>query len=372
VASLQKSLERKLQIIDRALYDGSDVKDFGRRAQKFTAEIIFFGPNYLNEFSQFSAKCNEGTAGKLILPDVPNAILATFASMSIKSSAQDGETLTVEAMWYEATAKAVNPIPFAILTAADQQTSQVNEIGTRSQNAIQDAFSSIQNNTFVQALLNAPTTIRQTTNVLTSFINYPTTLKNAVFLKIGQLEASLTMAEGLINKITGFFAGSSTGSASNQSTSATSAVVDPVTGQAVADFSSNDTLTSITNPIATPSQIPSITVPTPNVDGPATAQSSLKTLAATLLSQATDLQTDTDGRANDVLSSIIALNNILTELIAVVQPAAVTAYLVPVEMSLVEVLFYNGKTADQIDTVHSNNSDLDDLLVIPAGTVVYL
>jgi len=108
VRSITKVDNRRLQKIKRPLTEGDDVHDFGRDARTFSAEIVFFGPNYLNEFYSFRAKCDEGTAGKLILPDQPEAILAMYSNMSVASNASDGESLTISVMWIEAASYAVS------------------------------------------------------------------------------------------------------------------------------------------------------------------------------------------------------------------------------------------------------------------------
>jgi len=374
VMGLEKVNERRLQIIDRPLYDGSDVKDFGRRAEKFTAEICFFGPNYLNEFQQFYNKCNEGSAGKLILPDLSRAVLAMYGGMTQKSSAQDGESITVSAFWYDATAKASPISKSTILSAADLQSSEANAAGARGKNALQDAFSAINNNSFVQTVLKAPLTARAISNTLASFVNYPTTLKIAALRDVGILQASITSAIASIDVIVGFIVGKNqtASSASAQNTSATAATVDPVTGQTTADFNTPVDKPKIADPLDAPSLVPAVNVPVPTVDSFAGAQSALADIISNLKGTADSLQANTQGRTADILAAIVTANGILTDLYKVAQPGTLSPYMLPYTMSLVEVLFINGMTADQVDSVFYNNAFIDDILAIPAGTVVYL
>ena len=101
VMSQEITSERRLQISERALIDGAEVEDFGRKARVFTAEVIFFGNDYLPQVTAFEKALNSGKSGTLILPDLEDAVFAKYQKHTRKSTSQDGGSTVLSVTWIE-------------------------------------------------------------------------------------------------------------------------------------------------------------------------------------------------------------------------------------------------------------------------------
>lgn len=367
VTSIDKQFDRKLQIIERPLRDGADVKDWGRRAKRFTAEIIFFGPNYLNEFAKFEETCNDGAPGKLILPDETKAVFAYFQSMSIRSSAQEGETLVVSCVWVEAFSKPTPKVASTFASPLDEQINRITEKSTSIAQKIQNVQNAINNNVFIKTLEQSKTNAEQLQIFVQGALNYPATLKASVLQFKANVLAAVAISGQIVNSISTYVFGKSN---QTQSTNNVPVSVDPDTGQQVVDFNNPNPTTTVPDPLAKPNA--SAAVNAPEIKSDQGALDAITLNIGALKESESGLSSSSNGKTLDVSDAILDLIKDLQDVATSIKPKPLVGYLVPFEMSLNEILFFNGLTVDQADQVLRNNPHINDPLVVEGGEVIYL
>lgn len=376
VNSIEKSSERKLQIIKRPLRDGADINDFGRDARTFSAEVEFHGPNYLNEFASFEAICNEGTAGKLILPDQPKAVLAMFQKMSVRSSAQNGESLLVGVSWIEAGSTPSKLLAEALAAQTADQVAAANDATSRLEAAVSNAQDVIKNNVFMKGVQSAYGKLSQARSTINAALKASNTQRKAILDSVGSIQSTLGLANSIGDRVLSFVSKKSAGRAAAAPTAAGSSLasqsIDAQTGQQVADFAEPDTVALAADPLAKPSVVPEVQKEIPAIQTGAGAELAVTKVAEALATDAETLAQLSGGRTDDISRAITKVRLCLVDLAATVKPAKLNPYLLQVELSLAEVLFFNGISVDRVQEIYEKNTHIEDVLAIPAGTVIYL
>ena len=370
VTSLEKTTERKLQVIERALVDGSDVHDFGRKGIQYSAEIVFFGKNFQNDFYQFESVLNQGTPGKLVLPHNPKSVWATFQKMTEKLSAQDGEAITVSVTWLEASSKPASNINSTGLTSNEIQLNTATETLEKISASADNLVSSLSNplvNT-IQGAINTAISIKSTVN---NVIGLAETTKAQITALVKSVTSQVDLLKALANRVMNLIRGkTSSGQDQSLTNGNVSYGIDKETGATITSFSQETTSTVVQSPLT--ASIASVALPVPTVETEAGAELELSKVIDQLNASKADLESLSQGRTPDISAAITDLVNNLTALMVNVAPSKLTAYVVNIPMSLNEVLFFNGISVDRCDDIYKNNTHIKDVLLIDAGEVVYL
>lgn len=362
--SLQQSEERRLQIAKRAGVDGGTVSDFGRDPRTFNAELVFFGPNYLNDFVAFRTKCNEGTSGILTLPDEPESVLANYQKMDKKSDHSAANTLTVSVTWIEAEAKA------SVFVGGGNASPEksLEEASALSKISAAKSKLAIVANKFLSQVRSFESNLSSQR----STINTVLALNEGIRNRINQVSANVTGTMNLTNQAVDaismlFGSGDESASASANTFAST---IDASTGQRVADFGESDAIPTKVDPLARPEPESDVDVDTKTIATPASAKAAVTKIIESIIADRDELMEVSDGRTDDVFAALTETVNTLQDLAKAIEVPAVTRVIVPMEMSLAEVLFANGRSIDDIYDVYMRNTHLTDLLVVPRCTVV--
>jgi hypothetical protein len=163
----------------------------------------------------------------------------------------------------------------------------------------------------------------------------------------------------------------------NVTATATNNLVDPATGQPVVPFDQDDTPTVEEDPLAQPAQDTITGDNTPEI-----SNSNLKSnagvevftdkVAELLKSQREEMSELCGGRTDDVARAVTQVIVALVEFKSSVVKKKGTPVVVPSNLSLMEIMFHNGILMDRLEETVRANFHIDDVLCVPAGSVVYL
>jgi len=360
--------ERRLQISDKALIDGSQVEDFGRKARTFNAEVVFFGNDYRNDLATFEKTLNKGTSGKLILPDLDEVVWAKFQRQSRKTTAQDGGSTILSISWIEDIDNKGNLL--------DDLNSKKKSISTiekfladthAAMNAVQDLALGTQdliaNNVIISAIKEAEslvTTARVTINSVTN-------------ISRNTREMIISLEKSLTNTITGLH------SAVDGIREMVDQLKNKFTKKSATQYNSNLSALDFKNPSTTTStsisndqKVNIITTTKTQVQDNKEAVKLLKDFAKSIRETQKTLEAQTQGATKDVTLGGIQLVNQINDLIALLNNESTTQVVTMNNTSLLEVCFENGKTINDIDDVYELNRNLTDILDIPRYTVINL
>lgn len=379
--SIDVQTERRLQLIKRAQVDGAKIRDFGSDPRPITLEIIFFGIGYDKKFDQFEKILNEGTAGTLIIPDRKKAMSAYVHKIGETSDHSSGGSKTIRVTWMEETNKDQSPSTSLLSLPT---VPSLDEAASALDSSVDDSLSILQDNPFltaVRGLESGLSTARRAANTVL-------TLDDAVKNRIQQVAADITGTLALIksagstilhlfgldksklnaavNKAKSEVGQISAGATSNIGT------VDSETGQRITDFSDPSVLPPAPDPLAKPPIVPNIGVSPKNLQTPAGVQIFAQKAIAAITASRDSIVSDSGGRADDVGGSITTVINAIKSLAAAVATPSLTQVVVPIEMSLMEVMFQNGVDLNSLNDVHNQNTHVVDPLVVPKGTVINL
>jgi hypothetical protein len=148
--------------------------------------------------------------------------------------------------------------------------------------------------------------------------------------------------------------------------------VDPETGQKIVDFSSTDTAPQAVDPLAKPALASEVAVNINGIRSPTGINKMGKELVDALKANRDELLAKGGSQVIDVAHGLTTTINSLQDFIAQAATPEQRLVVVPREMSLLEVLFQNSITVDQLRNVHQKNPEISDPIVLPAGTVVAL
>lgn len=359
--------ERRLQMIERPFVNGAVINDLGGRAKQYSVEVHFFGPNYAKLSDEFEKLLDQGTAGKLILPTIRRPVLAYYQKRSVSSRYDDGSAKTMHVTWIgtEVSPKLVDATEKALLSHAS-----VSETASSAAEAISSAKSILQDNPFLSAVR----TFESGLSSARRFSNTILTLKNGVVKRIQSIEANISGTLDLMSEAIGSIRSllspeSTAGSASHGDTLN---LVDSVTGNPIADYSDPDTLPTPKDPLANSGPTPVLPVSRTNVESEAGAERLIAKIVSGLKDNRDSLQGLTLGHTDDVAVAINVVITRVNDFMGSVLTKSSKQVVVPVTMSLNEVLFLNGINPSKLRQYHKMNTHIDDIVVIPAGTVVNL
>lgn len=367
IGSEEVELERRIQQIDRPLVDGAKISDFGRKSEVYTAEIYFHGPNYQQQYKAFLAVISDGVPGPLTLPTEPKTVQAAFWKLSRRADASGGNLKVVRVTWVEHNDQVVGSL----------NQKSIDSTKSDLDSKISTAKSKLQDNIFLTAVRgfeSGLSTVRRASNMVL-------TLTDGVRNRIKQLDANVSGTLNLLKQTTdeiySVFGKAKDTSASLQATAQTAKVpaaarFDSTTGQRIADFTEPDTVAPAVDPLQKPPISPQIDVPQSNVDTNQGVQIFVQKAVAQMKADRDELLSNSSGRISDVASALTAVMNSLEDFGGTIQTPSVNLVVVPREMTLMEVLFLNGVSLDNLNLIHQSNTHIDDPLVVPAGTVVAL
>lgn len=364
------SVERRIQTTERALLDGGDVEDFGKKPRNFSVDVLFFGGDYQQRVKDFDAILNQGTTGKLILPDLDEAIYAKFVKYGRKTSAADGGTTLINVSFIEdRTSKAGVAINVDNLKLADAglvaaRTPQ--DIAAQSTFDANSVLSSVQNNEYLKkidtqrtAINSVSATINQQVSALKQTIATVTDAKSGLQLAVVNFQATITSALAFIQQIFPVAVGAAT----------TIAVGSYVSDLGASDF--REPTSSVSTQTVASEELPTATFNKSFISVSDTIKGLMAAMNDLVTSNGT-LEVATNGKSKDVSESNIVLINSIRDLIAALESTSSTAYLTTLDTSLLEVMFRNGIDVGEVQRIYKLNTQLGDPLYIPAMTVVYL
>jgi uncharacterized protein YkuJ len=354
---------RRLQTIQRPLRDGAQVRDFGREARRFTAEVVFFGDNYQFELQEFKKKLHEGTPGILTLPDQPTAVVAYFESLTESSSHEAGNTKVCNVTWLEHTEVASDQPSTGGVFTVTPDTAKANLTA-----AVANAQSILQNNPLLKAVRAFEAGLSATRSLTNTVLSLNDGIRNRIKQLDANLKSTLAFAAQGIAVIDALFRGSPQAS----TTSSSSTAVDPETGQRVVDYLDPTSAPPQPDPLAAPEIDSERPFDPTTITSSAKAEQYVQGLITALQEDLAELLESSGGRVDDVAAAILATINTLQAYLKALADLGGTLVVVPFEMSLLEVMFQNGRAVEELSAVYKRNTHIEDPLIVPQGSVVRL
>lgn len=351
IDTINDSGGRRLAAYEYPYIDGTAYQDLGRRGEKFTMNIKFFGQNYQILFKNFIEVVTKSNKKGTLNHPVRGTFPARFLEWEFVHRHDEWNAVTIKAVFVE------------------DDTDQISNLN------IFDSINSL--------LRNSLQVLSSVTSAITSALAEVVALKNLPASLLGSLRTALSGIASTISSLLGQFAATYSTDAQTQITFANATSV----GGAL-NSNSGTTTASTANPTG---QIP----PVYQVGfSPADQANISNNLSSFINSNQITPQQALFG-ANQVRSqisaaiaqisaafgndgySIVLQYRILAVQIQVVTQGAiasiqtqVTLYTVPFPMSLRMIAFINGLTTDQGNTIEALNPYLPSVNYIPAGTVV--
>jgi len=373
MTSQEIKTDRRLQISEKPGIDGADVEDFGRKARMFSAEVIFFTADYQDNLIAFEALLNQGTSGTLVLPDLKEAVNAKFQSESRRTTT---ETCTILSLSFIED----NLIPISI-TNATTQAQAIAALATNNPAAAIPTIASkglsiiaaanaattlLNDNAVINAIKAANNAVVATTSTINSVLNIARTTRQTIISLAAQTTNNIASLQSVTTALMNYTSlltlppGTTTSSQAVQT--ATNAGLDLVDFAAVGTPS-----VSTVNGV---NQVTSTSTTTTQVSSLADAQNQLQTLLTDIQGNRQGLETNTSGNTTDFTASSIQMENLVIDMIALIAPPPNIEVFSTIVTSLLELIAQNGLDPSNINTVYLNNTQLVDILAIPAYTVV--
>lgn len=370
VMSQEETMERRLQVSERALVDGADVEDFGAKARTFSATVIFFGADYRQQLKDFKAVLNSGKTGILVLPDLDESVFAKFQKAGRRTDTDGATILSIS--WIEDKSTVVNTSSATTNQAAQaaiQSGNVANGIPTvqdqagKVLSAASDAKDVLTNNAFVSALQSAENSVVSARQQINSVLNVPRTARQNIISVVGRVTSEITGLQGAINGILNF-----TDLLSLGLTFATPTRINSTLGKI--DFAAvDDPKTSI---VSGNEQVITTPEPVKPINNYAQAVTELEASRDAIIASQNELDGLTNGQTEDFKDSTVLLLNQINDLLFILREKPTRQVLTVINTSLMEVCFNNGLQPDDMDRVYRLNTNLTDILNIPAFTVVNL
>lgn len=369
VESEEYVVERRLQFIKRPGVDGAPVKDWGQDPQVFTAQIEFFGIKSPADSKKFLDSLDQGTPGSLILPTIPKAVNAYFWKRTRSVTNKEGNTVRVAVTWVSADAVTAPKSGQASgITALIQSIDQGAAAVTGD---VQDALTIIQDNPFIAAINSFSNVVGEAQSVVNAVLSIPGSVRNAIYTATNDVTSLLGTVTGAIASIQAIFSPTAQNAVSSSPT--TSLGTDSETGQTVIPFNEPEILPAPPPALpAAPIPPPTVSVSTTSLDTKGGVSAFGSEMIAALTAKRDDLQTLSVGRCEDIYRALTkVINDLNTYVDQVVGPPAIT-YVVESNVSLGEILFFNGIPLSQLKQVITDNPHVTDPFYVPKGTVLTL
>jgi prophage DNA circulation protein len=383
VMSQEIKTERRLQVSERPLVDGGDVEDFGRKPNAYSAEVIFYGDDYRDQLNTFLEALNEGTTGVLVLPDMPEAVLAKFQSLTRKTTVETCTVLTVN--WiedqsvqskfasgaFQTPSSAQKELEAARLALKVGKTanalSTVQSACAKVKAAAAAVQNAITNNALIRGIREVQSNVVSVVSAGNSILNIATNAQQNIISLANQMNTTLTGVQGLVagvQQLTDLL--NLQLFAPNPSRFSTALAAIDFTNPApttVTIIDGNQQVVTTPDVVAVPIQsydsaVPKLQAQLAQVQA---GRQSLESASAVSSFPTTDVS----------LSSV-QLENSLKDLIYILEPTPTQQVLTTHQTSLLEVCFEHGLDVSQIDRVYSLNRHIDDVLDIQPYTVVNL
>ena len=372
VTSHEVTFERRLQVAERSGIDGADVEDFGRKARTFTAEVIFFGVDYLPRVTEFERVLNLGLSGTLILPDIEEAVYAKYQRHTRKSSVGDGGTTVLSVSWIEDNTKAklvnydrINSAVSSALASGKVSESlpSVSNAAAAISDNIAAARSALSANPFLNALNTAENAVVSATQKINAVINIPKNLRQTILGTVSRVNLELSSLESAVKGVLNL---------SDLLNLALSQVAPPYNSTLSSiDFATVDdpVTTTVSGTAQVVTTAPVVATP---IQALPDAAPDLALSAQAISKSKEDLESSSNGQTSDFSAAAVKLINSVKDLQAIITQATTTTIMTNSQATLLEVCFRNGKTIADIDRVYANNRQLTDILNIPPLTVINL
>lgn len=365
VTNVQVQKRRRVQVIKRPFVDGARTKDLGADPRQITLDIIFFGPNYLTRLKDFERVLDEGTSGELILPDDPEAINATFVSMDKTSRANETRSKTVRVTFIED--QVVLATDQAVGAAEGFLPKGLVSIGNDLNDAVSTANEVLENNSLIATVRQIESLTGNASNAFINAVGLTDQVRGRVLTTVANLQNSFNTIIRAKDQLLAQF-----GVSDSRGSGFTGGVIDEDTGNTVQSLSGDTPEPSEVDPLAVPDTQPDSEVELSSTETSDDLNSFRDQMITFLEGQTEQLAADSDGRTDDVSDSTTGVINLLRDLIAATTPTDPRLVQTPVDMSLAEVLFYNGIPLENINDVYRQNTFIEDIMDIPRGTVIEL
>lgn len=369
ITSQKRSYERRLQLVKYPAKDGVKVRDFGGDSDVIEFDIIFSGSDYLKKYDDFFQTINDGQAGILICPLRPSAVVAYFHKISDTAEVGSGGTIRVSVSFVEDTTIDPNEIAPANVSKITSITDKASSLSEK----IASAKKALNNNPLIDAVRELQSGISSVRRFANTVISLDQNIRNRIVSISSEINGTLD----LIGDAVKVFKKDKSG-VSNPSN-----VIDPETGLEVVPFDQEDTDKDDIELNVGEGKIPL-------EQTPATSDDPNKELSANNLNSNAGLEVFST-KANDILkdqrNEISSLGGGKTEDIVKSLTQVVLAVdefkksisvdvgipvVVPNNLSMIEVMFYNDVPIEDLEKVISRNRHIEDVLNIPQGAVVFL
>jgi prophage DNA circulation protein len=365
--------ERRLQVSEKPGLDGAEVEDFGRKARTFSAEIVFFGPDYLDNLTSFEALLNEGTSGTLILPDIKEAVNAKFQSEGRRTTT---ETMTVLSLSFiednlisPVSSQAVTQSLAIAALATNNPAAAVPTIASKGNQIIAAANAAtalLNNNPVLNAIQAANNAVVGVTSTINSVLNIARSTRQTIIGLVAESKNNIANLQAVVQQVMNFSSlltlPSTTTTSSQAVATSTNSGLDSVDFQAVTapQTSTVNGVDQVEVTASTQAQVSSM------ADG----QSQLETLLVALQGNRQGLETNTSGNTTDYTAQSINMENFVIDLIQMIAPPPPVKVFSTIMSSLMEICAQNNLDPSVINSVYINNTQLEDILAIPPYTVV--
>lgn len=362
--SSQKTVkERRLQVTNFPGRNGARVGDLGGNSDTVEFDIIFHGSNYQKQYENFLATLDNGEAGILVCPVRSRAIIAYFHKLAESIEVGAGGSIRVSATFVEDTT--IDPIDLGSSQEAMQKPSEDKSASLLDK--IKSAKNALNSNPFIDAVRAVESGI----STVRRYAGAVIALDQNIRSRIVSLTAEITSTLDLVNDAVAIFKKEEK-APTNQNN-----IIDPDTGLEVVPFDRDITLPEVDDPLAPPinSDVNTDTVPelsTNNLE----SNAGLEVFSDKALEMIKDGREEMGelggGKTEDVTSSLREVVLALDDFKSSIAVQVGTPKIVPREISIIEVLFENSLPLSSMKQVISNNRHIDDFVVIPRGTIIYL
>lgn len=360
--------ERRLQVIRSPGKDGGGVNDFGRNQDVITVEVIFFGTGYLEKFNSFKKLCNDGLPGILVVPIREKALVAYFQKSSDEVSVGNGGTIKATFTFLEDTTVDpidLSPVGPAVIGNTAEKTSAL-------ANAVSNAKKILNNNPLVQAVRLAEGGLSTARRYAGVVLAMDASIRARIVSVTDNIKGTLDLVGDAVEIFRKPKESSSSSSGAN-----TKNVIDPDTGQEVVPFDQDDSIVPLEDPLEAPLVTTIDVENTPEISGNnlnsnAGVEVFSKKVAELIKEQRSEMTLNAGGRVDDVSRSLTHVIVALDDFRLSIAKKQGSPVVVPSNFSVMEIMFHNGIPLDRLDDVIRDNYHIDDVLMVPSGTVVYL